>query len=107
MDPCDTEGLERPCRTLVHPPIAVERLEYDGTRATTRGRRVHPVSGEDAVTLDPLEMLARLCQHIPPPGLHLTRLYGATANRTRGGPFTVAHRPFPSMITAMWRGSRV
>jgi hypothetical protein len=29
-------------------------------------------------------MLARLCQHIPPPGLHLTRMYGAYANRTRG-----------------------
>jgi hypothetical protein len=29
-------------------------------------------------------MLARLCQHIPPPGFHLTRLYGAYANRSRG-----------------------
>ncbi len=29
-------------------------------------------------------MLARLCQHIPLPGFHLTRLYGAYANRTRG-----------------------
>lgn len=56
----------------------------DGVRAGYRGRRVHPVSGAGRVTLDPLEMLARLCQHIPPPGFHLTRLYGAYANRTRG-----------------------
>ena len=42
------------------------------------------MTGETSVTLDSLEMLARLCQHIPPPGLHLTRLYGAYANRTRG-----------------------
>jgi hypothetical protein len=77
-------GVERLCRYLVHPPIAVERFRYDGAQATYRGRRVHPVSGEDTVTLDPLEMLARLCQHIPPPGFHLTRLYGAYANRTRG-----------------------
>jgi hypothetical protein len=84
VEPQDTQGVERLCRYLVHPPIAVERLVYDGTKAAYRGRRVHPVSGEDAVTLDPLEMLARLCQHIPPPGLHLTRLYGAYANRTRG-----------------------
>ena len=28
-------------------------------------------------------MLARLCQHIPPPGFHTTRLYGAYSNRTR------------------------
>ncbi len=83
-DPCDTEGVERLCRYLVHPPIALGRLQYDGTRATYSGRRVHPLRGEASVTLDPLEMLARLCQHIPPPGMHLTRLYGAYANRTRG-----------------------
>ena len=28
-------------------------------------------------------MLARLGQHIPPPGFHMTRLYGAYSNRTR------------------------
>jgi hypothetical protein len=84
VDPDDTEGLERLCRYLVHPPIAVQRLGYDGARATYSGRRMNPASGQDSVTLDPLEMLARLCQHIPPPGMHLTRLYGAYANRTRG-----------------------
>ncbi len=67
-------GLERLCRYLVHPPIAVGRLRYDGTRATYRGRRVHPVSGAESVRLDPLEMLARLCQHLPAPGMHLTRM---------------------------------
>ena len=35
------------------------------------------------MTLDPLEMLARLCQHIPTPRLHLTRMYGAYSSRTR------------------------
>ena len=68
----------------MHPPIALARLQYDGTRATYRGRRVHPATGEESVTLDPLEMRARLCQPIPPPALHRTRLYGAYANRTRG-----------------------
>jgi len=84
VDPCDTQSVERLCRYLVHPPIALGRLQYDGTRATYRDRCVHPATGADSVTLDPLEMLARLCQHIPPPGFHLTRLYGAYANRTRG-----------------------
>ena len=63
--PWDMEGVERLCRYLVHPPIALGRLQYDGTRATYRGRRVHPVIGAESVTLDPLEMLARLCQHLP------------------------------------------
>ncbi len=84
VEPDDMTGVERLCRYLVHPPIALGRLTYDGVRAGYRGRRVHPVSGAQSLTLDPLEMLARLCQHIPPPGLHLTRLYGAYANRTRG-----------------------
>jgi hypothetical protein len=84
VEPDDTVGVARLCRYLVHPPIALGRLAYDGVRANYRGRRVHPVSGADSLTLDPLEMLARLCQHIPPPGFHLTRLYGAYANRSRG-----------------------
>jgi hypothetical protein len=84
VEPWDAAGVERLCRYLVHPPIALGRLQYDGTRTTYSGRRVHPVTGELSVTLDPLEMLARLCQHIPPTGFHLTRLYGADANRTRG-----------------------
>ena len=107
-EPRDTEGPERLCRYLVHPPIAVERLRYDGTQATYRGRRVHPVSGEGAVTLDPLEMLARQCQHIPPRGFHLTRLYGAYANRMRGtragpGAATAGQPPpSPDAETAAW-----
>ena len=74
VEPDDTAGVARLCRYLVHPPIALGRLTYDGARAFYRGRRVHPVSGAARVTLDPLEMLARLCQHIPPPGLHLARM---------------------------------
>jgi hypothetical protein len=80
----NVEGVERLCRYLVHPPIALGRLRYDGSQVVYRGRRVDPMGGAERVTLDPLEMLARLCQHIPPPRFHLTRLYGAYANRTRG-----------------------
>ena len=81
----DGEGLERLGRYLVHPPIAQQRLRYSGADApcSYRGRRVHPLTGQDHVELDPLQMLARLCQHIPPPGFHTTRLYGAYSNRTR------------------------
>lgn len=95
VHPDDTEGLERLGRYLVHPPIALQRLGYDGTRATSSGRRMNPVSGEDSVTLDPLEMLARLCQHIPAPGMHLTWLYGTYDNRTRGARGQRQYRPRP------------
>jgi len=85
VDPGDTAGIERLARYLVHPPIALDRLHVPGGEApcTYRGSRPHPHTGEDTIVLDPLEMLARLCQHIPPPGLHMTRLYGAYSSRTR------------------------
>jgi hypothetical protein len=85
VDAGDGVGLERLSRYLVHPPIAQQRLRYTGSGAdcSYRGRRVHPLTGQDHVELDSLEMLARLCQHIPPPGFHTTRLYGAYSNRTR------------------------
>ncbi len=93
-DAGDGAGLERLGRYLVHPPIAQERLGYPGTGAdcSYRGRRVHPVTGQDRVELGPLEMLARLCQHIPPPGFHTTRR--AYSNRTRAartGSLPAAH----------------
>lgn len=37
-------------------------------------------------TQTPVERLALLCQHISPPGFHLTRLYGAYVNRRRVAP---------------------
>jgi len=66
----------------VHSAIRVAPWDVEGVERLCR--HLHPVTGHDRVTLDPLEMLARLCQHIPPPGLLLTRMYGACANRTRG-----------------------
>ena len=67
-----------------HPSIAVERLQYDGARVAYRGRGAHPVTGEQSVTLDPPEMLARLCQNIPPPGMHLTGLSSGRRGTRRG-----------------------
>jgi hypothetical protein len=75
---------------------------YSGDRRQLRGhrRRVRlppppPLTGEATVTLEPLEMLARLCQHIPAPGMHLTWLYGTYDNRTRGARGQRQYRPRP------------
>jgi len=38
----------------------------------------------DRVELDPLEMLARLCQHIPPPRFHTTRLSSTPILHAKG-----------------------
>ena len=98
VEPDDRDGLERLCHYLVHPPIALERLDVPGAGrpCTYTGRRPHSVTGERSVTADPLEMLARLCQHIPPPRLHLTRMYGAYSNRNRASRARRAARATPA-----------
>jgi serine/threonine protein kinase len=74
--------------SLNHPNIAaIHGLEEaDGVRflvlelvggetlAERIGRGRVSVVGAESVTLDPLEMRARLCQHILPPGLHRIRM---------------------------------
>ena len=42
-----------------------------------------PKSGATSITLDPLEWIHRLTSHIPDPGRHCQRFYGAYANRAR------------------------
>jgi hypothetical protein len=42
-----------------------------------------PKTGATAVTLDPLEWIHRITAHIPDPGRHGQRFYGAYSNRAR------------------------
>ena len=42
-----------------------------------------PRTGATSITLDPLEWIHRLTSHIPDPGRHCQRFYGAYANRAR------------------------
>jgi hypothetical protein len=85
--------MARLCRYLLHPPISLERLEYRGAGkpCTYTGRGPDPRTGAVSEDCDPLEFLARLCLHIPPPRTHLTRLYGAYSTRHR-----VARRDAPT-----------
>jgi hypothetical protein len=101
-DPQAPEEMARLGRYLLHPPISLERLEYRGAGkpCTYTGRRPDPRTGAVSEDCDPLEFLARLCQHIPPPRTHLTRLYGAYSTRHRvarrnapTGPVSVATAP--------------
>ena len=70
----------------VRPPVAFDRV------STTTEEKVllampeghDATDGTDgAVVLDPLEWICRITWHIPDPGQHATRNYGAYANRSR------------------------
>ena len=75
----------RLARYCARNPVALERLEYDGSAHQVRYRSDKsdgPTAGTE--TVDPLEFLARLTAHIPNKHQVMTRYYGYYANRVRG-----------------------
>jgi hypothetical protein len=81
--PDDTQLLEHLARYLCRAP-----LRMDAVRETAKGVLVrtppHPITGAREITLDPHELIRRLCDQIPPPRQHQVRYYGRYANRARG-----------------------
>ncbi len=81
----DGEFAKRLARYCARNPVALERLQYDGTGTPVRYRsdkRDGPTAGTE--TVDPLEFLARVVTHIPNKHQVMTRYYGWYANRSRG-----------------------
>ena len=80
IDGRDRKRVERMCRYLARPPIALERLTetgagdelcYELKKAWKGGTRF--------VRLDPYELLARMCAMVPPPWFHMIRFHGVLA----------------------------
>ena len=79
IDGRDRRRIERMCRYLARPPIAMERLtevddgelRYELKKAWRDGTRF--------VRLDPYELMARICAMVPPPRLHMVRFHGVLA----------------------------
>lgn len=75
----DRAGLERLCRTIARPAIAIERLSIDPDgRVVYRLRR--PWSdGTSAIVFEPLAFLERLAALVPRPRAHLLTYHGVLA----------------------------
>jgi hypothetical protein len=82
------EEKQRLCDTaayLVRNPLSLKKLVYlDGEKAVVYRSRMNPFLGRNFEAMDPLEWLARLCDHIPDPGQHRTLFYGEYSSRVRG-----------------------
>jgi hypothetical protein len=65
---------------------SLKRLVYiDGKQAVIyKALKSNPTLGRNFETMDPLEWLARMSDHIPDPGKHRTLFYAYYANRVRG-----------------------
>jgi ribosomal protein S27E len=75
----DRERLERVCRYMGRPPLAMERLcRLEDGRISYRMR--HPWrDGSTHVVMSPRELMGRLAAQIPPPRQHQVRYHGILA----------------------------
>ena len=81
----DTQALENLAGYVTRNPLSLQRLVYlDGQQAVIYKGKHNPTLGRNFETMDPLEWLARMADHIPDPGKHRTLFYSYYANRVRG-----------------------
>ncbi len=76
----DRARLERLCRYLCRPPVALERLELHPSGKLRYSLKKPWSDGSVAVLLEPEDLLSRLCAIIPPPRFHLVRYFGVLSS---------------------------
>jgi len=83
VDAAALAALESQSRYITRPALAMHALEklQDGTLSLDTPP--DPRTGATRVVLDPLEWIHRITAHIPDPGNHCQRFYGAYSNRGR------------------------
>ena len=83
IQPHQREKLERLCRDVSRPPIAVERLALTSTGQVRDQLKTPYRDGTTHIVLDPLDLMARLAALVPPPRMHLTRFHGVFAPHSK------------------------
>jgi len=79
----DRRGLERLCRYIARPPLALERLSEHGDGRLRYTLKSRWRDGTSAVLLEPLDLIARLCALIPAPRFHTLRYHGVFAGNAK------------------------
>jgi hypothetical protein len=90
----DRLGLERLCRYVARPALALERLSQlpDG-RIRYALKRPAKAGGPLEIVLTPLELMHRLATLVPPPKVNLLRYHGALAPNCKFRPLIVPDLP--------------
>lgn len=93
IQPHQREKLERLCRYVSRPPIAVERLALTPSGQVRYTLKTPYRDGTTHIVLEPLDLMARLAALVPPPRMHLTRFHGVFAPHSKlRAAVTPAHR---------------
>jgi hypothetical protein len=75
--------LERLCRYIARPAVAIERLSLTAQGHTRYALKTPYRDGTTHVIFEPLDFLARLAAPVPSPGVNLTRYHGVFAPNHR------------------------
>jgi Putative transposase len=93
IQPHQREKLERLCRYVSRPPVAVERLALTSSGQVRYQLKNAYRDGTTHIVLEPLDLMARLAALVPPPRMHLTRFHGVFAPHSKlRAAVTPAHR---------------
>ena len=76
-------SLESQSRYITRPALAMDALDRLADGSLSLETPPDPRTGVTRVVLDPLEWIHRITAHIPDPGSHCQRFYGAYSNRGR------------------------
>ncbi len=79
----EQQKLEQLARYLTRAPIRLGAITQANDGRVSVTTPPHPLTGSTVIHLDVLDWIHAICQQIPNHGQHLTRFYGAYANRTR------------------------
>ena len=75
--------MESQARYITRPVLAMDALEKHDDGRLVLKTPPDPRTGATSIELDPLEWIHRITSHIPDPGRHCQRFYGAYSNRGR------------------------
>ena len=79
----ERKKLERLCRYVARPPLALERLDRDGDGLVVHRLKRPFHDGTTKFLFEPLDFLARLAALVPRPRSHLLRYHGVLAPNAR------------------------
>jgi hypothetical protein len=83
VEAAEIPSLESQARYITRPVLAMDALEKLDGGSLVLETPPDPRSGATSITLDPIEWIHRITSHIPDPGRHCQRFYGAYSNRGR------------------------
>jgi hypothetical protein len=83
VEAAEIASLESQARYIARPALAMDALDKRDDGNLVLETPPDPRTGATSIVLDPLEWIHRITAHIPDPGRHCQRFYGAYSNRAR------------------------